>query len=175
MPRVEIRRHATRQDRDNNLSHLSQAGIEEARRAGESAGPFDLVVTSPLPRAIETAVAMGFAVDETARVFQELEMTATPAAGWDAGYLAWCEAYHSGRAKGYADHMAAMVKSLAARVPENGAALVVTHGGLVEACAIGCAPDADHRSWGGHAGYAEGVSLEFARDGSCTARVLRLE
>jgi broad specificity phosphatase PhoE len=40
-------------------AHLSQDGIELARLVGETSGPFSLVVTSPIPRAIETAIAMG--------------------------------------------------------------------------------------------------------------------
>ena len=39
-------------------------GVDLARRVGEGRGPFAWVVTSPRPRYIETAVAMGFAVDD---------------------------------------------------------------------------------------------------------------
>jgi hypothetical protein len=46
-------------------SHLSAEGVVLARLVGESLGPFASVVTSASPRAIETAVAMGFAVDDT--------------------------------------------------------------------------------------------------------------
>jgi hypothetical protein len=41
-----------------------ELGLRLARRAGAGCGPFARVVTSPRPRCIETAVAMGFAVDE---------------------------------------------------------------------------------------------------------------
>jgi hypothetical protein len=36
-----------------------------ARTVGESMGPFAYVHASASPRAVETAVAMGFAVDDT--------------------------------------------------------------------------------------------------------------
>lgn len=45
-------------------AHLSQEGVTLARFIGQGLGPFDRVVTSTLPRAFETAIAMGFAVDE---------------------------------------------------------------------------------------------------------------
>jgi broad specificity phosphatase PhoE len=44
-------------------SQLSQEGVALAREVGASMGPFVCVVTSVVPRARETAVAMGFAVD----------------------------------------------------------------------------------------------------------------
>ena len=59
---LEVRRHSKRV---RPGQHLSQWGVLLARRVGDELGPFDRVVTSPLPRCIETAVAMGFAVDET--------------------------------------------------------------------------------------------------------------
>jgi Histidine phosphatase superfamily (branch 1) len=45
-------------------SHLSAEGVALARLVGESLGPFAAVVTSASPRAIETALAIGFAVDD---------------------------------------------------------------------------------------------------------------
>ncbi|MGO8949099.1 MAG: hypothetical protein ACLQUY_15920 [Ktedonobacterales bacterium] len=43
-----------------------------ARRIGETVGPCDLVLTSPSPRAIETALAMGYAVDACSDVLGEM-------------------------------------------------------------------------------------------------------
>jgi len=58
---IEIRRHSIR---SKPGEHLSQQGVTLARLVGENLGPFDKVITSTLPRAFETAIAMGFAVDE---------------------------------------------------------------------------------------------------------------
>jgi broad specificity phosphatase PhoE len=64
---LEVRRHSL--TRTNSArgrgSHLSAEGVALARLVGESVGPFASVVTSASPRAIETAVAMGFPVDDT--------------------------------------------------------------------------------------------------------------
>ncbi len=45
-------------------SHLSASGVELARLVGMQLGAFGYVLTSASPRAIETAVAMGYAVDD---------------------------------------------------------------------------------------------------------------
>ena len=44
-------------------SQLSQEGVNLARTLGGAMGPFAQVVASVVPRARETAIAMGFAVD----------------------------------------------------------------------------------------------------------------
>jgi hypothetical protein len=46
-------------------SHLSARGVALARAVGAELGPIARVLTSTSPRAIETAIAMGLAVDET--------------------------------------------------------------------------------------------------------------
>ena len=53
-----VLRHAQRQDLSDPHSHLAQAGIEQAQAASAWCDRFDYVVTSPLPRAYETAIAM---------------------------------------------------------------------------------------------------------------------
>ena len=62
MPTLEVRRHSyTKKDEARGHgSHLSGAGVALARKIG----PFERVVTSAIPRTLETALAMGFAVDE---------------------------------------------------------------------------------------------------------------
>jgi broad specificity phosphatase PhoE len=64
---LEVRRHSlTKKDAGRGRgSHLSAEGVALARLVGGSLGPFARVVASASPRAVETAVAMGFAVDDT--------------------------------------------------------------------------------------------------------------
>src|SRR5947209_6777177 len=66
---LEHRRHTMRV---KPKKHLSQAGVSLARRVGEEMGPFDRVVTSTVPRALETAIALGFAVDSRAELLSGL-------------------------------------------------------------------------------------------------------
>jgi broad specificity phosphatase PhoE len=64
---LEVRRHSLTKKgpaRDRR-SHLSAQGVALARAVGAELGPIAYVLTSAAPRAIETAVAMGVAVDNT--------------------------------------------------------------------------------------------------------------
>ena len=61
VPILKVRRHRIREMTGG--SQLSQEGVELARRIGQQVGPFSLVATSVVPRAWETGIAMGFAVD----------------------------------------------------------------------------------------------------------------
>lgn len=45
-------------------SHLSNDGVRLARELGLSIGPFAYVAASDVPRTLETALAMGFSVDD---------------------------------------------------------------------------------------------------------------
>ena len=64
---LEVRRHSlTKKGAARGRgSHLSGPGITLARAVGAGLGPVGYVVTSASPRAVETAIAMGFAVDDT--------------------------------------------------------------------------------------------------------------
>ena len=61
MVTLEVRRHTMRVKPGQHLSHK---GVSLARTVGLGIGPFDRVASSNLPRAIETAIAMGTAVDD---------------------------------------------------------------------------------------------------------------
>ncbi len=80
MKTIEIRRHCyTKKGEGRGKgSHLSTEGVQQARRIGEKIGPFDLVITSRISRTLETALAMGFAVDEQQEVLGDI-----PADVWE--------------------------------------------------------------------------------------------
>ena len=93
---LEIRRHARRQ---RPAQHLIRRGVEMAHTLGEQLGPFDLVVTSPLPRCVETAVAMGFAVDRDCPELAGVDGLGESVPGlpddfdWDEGYAGFGPGY----------------------------------------------------------------------------------
>ena len=58
---VDVIRHAKR---PRGAEHLSDEGVSMARYIGDQLGPYSIVATTSIARAIETAVAMGFAVHE---------------------------------------------------------------------------------------------------------------
>ena len=78
--------------------HLTQAGVDLARRIGSTSGPFERVVTSTLPRAFETAIAMGFAVDEQLDALSMMAAGVEDEINWDAGFAAWARAIKRGGA-----------------------------------------------------------------------------
>ena len=69
--------------------------------------------------------------------------------------------------------MADTWRGIAQRIPDSTQALIITHGGLVEAGAVAAVPDQPHDEWGGPIGYCEGVRLTF--DGRFTScEILRV-
>jgi broad specificity phosphatase PhoE len=142
---------------------------------GERFTQFDMVVTSPLPRAFETPIAMGFAVDMTNPGIQEHSEEIMRDVQWDAGYAAWATAYRT-RASviAYVDHVTSLLKIWLSKVPDDdGALLVVAHGGIVEAMATGLSPDDDLARLGEMAGYAEGFEAVGDDRGGYRLKALR--
>lgn len=166
MKTAVVLRHAERQDRSNNQSHLSQEGIAQARQAAVAFARFDLVVTSPLPRAFETAIAMGFAVSRTHASLQDIGDLILRQVNWDAGYRAWAKAARSTPAvKAYVDYLGSLLGGWLEDVPGGGSLLVVAHGGSVEAMAAALCPEADWAAPGASAGYAEGFTAAIEEGG----------
>lgn len=147
---------------------MSQQGVDYARKLGASMGPFAYVVTSVVPRARETAIAMGFAVDQEIvtlasdeEVYAELEASrwwesAKPLASL-AGVVAT-----QGAIWRYAHALIALWRDLLTPLPDGAAALVIAHSGELEIPLVACFPDADHSAWGPPFGHCEGARLIFA-------------
>jgi len=159
MRSVEMRRHTMRVKPGR---HLSQAGVDLARRTGNQMGPFDRVLTSTVARAYETAIAMGFAVDQQDDRLRSFGVIVDAEIAWDAGFAAWSHAVSAGRAAArFAHRQATLLRELAASLPEGGRALVITHGGFVEAAAIASLPHAEPAAWGAVCDYCEGAVFQF--------------
>jgi hypothetical protein len=142
--------------------HLSQDGIELARLVGDQSGPFDVVVSSDVPRAIETAIAMGYEVNEIIPVLGHLPDAVFEVGVWPDSFDRLAQAVSSGGQVGrFADEQSRIWTGIARRIPDGASALVVTHGLFVEAGAIASLPEADHASWGDAIGYCEGIRLTF--------------
>lgn len=159
MRTLEHRRHSIR----NPSGHLSQQGVTLARRIGSTIGPFEIVLTSPKARAFETAIAMGFAVDEQIDALAECSDDLADAAdhGGFAAVGRLVRASHGAAAKFARAHRKALLDAIAA-LPDGAAALAVSHAGVVEASAAALLPDNfDLARLGAGAGYCEGVRLMF--------------
>lgn len=154
---LEIRRHSIRAKLGD---HLSQEGVSLARLIGQGMGPFDRVVTSLLPRAFESAIAMGFAVDEQVELLNTYGLNVEREAPWPLSFAEYADIYrHDGAAAKYARKLAKLYAGVMGYISEERSALVVSHGGVVELGVIGCLPDFDYSSWGGAVEYCEGARL----------------
>lgn len=163
MKTIEIRRHSMRMPYGQ---HLSQQGVSLARLVGQNLGPFDRVMTSTLPRSFETAIAMGFAVDEENELMSTYGSSVDAEASWPASPADYAAAIRKGGAAArYANELAEVYRQLAEYLADGRAALVINHGGVVELGAVACLPNADHATWGSHFEYCEGIRL-FYEDGN---------
>ncbi len=154
---LEFRRHSTRV---KSSPHLIQEGVEKARKIGSTLGSYNLVISSNAPRAIETAVAMGYAVDQ---IREEISATPEKIEGevtWGMNFDQYNEVVkQGGKTADYVDKMATFVMDIAKLLDENESALVISHGGLIELLTIGCFPLEDYKQWGEPLDTCEGVRI----------------
>ena len=172
MKSIEIRRHSIR---SKPGEHLNQQGVTLARLVGQNLGPFDRVVTSTLPRAIETAIAMGFGVDEFNETMSSFGNDVEREAPWPLSLAGYSEVVRQGGAAAqYANQLVAVYTKLANYLADGRAALVVNHGGVLELGLVACLPEADHIAWGSHFDYCEGMRLFWDKDKFVDGEILRV-
>jgi broad specificity phosphatase PhoE len=172
---VEVRRHSIR----NDSGELIPAGIELARRLGKEIGPFKRVITSPITRAYETAVAMGFKVDERDA---RLGIPGGAIGSKFGNEVAWANTFadfadavrKKGAAAEIGEMLAQMWRSVAMSLADGEQALLITHSMNIEVGAVVCLPDADHRSWGVLCASCEGARLGFDGEKFISAEILRV-
>ena len=165
MKTLKVRRHSVR--KCTGGSQLSQSGVALARRLGSTMGPFEKVVTSVSPRARETAIAMGFAVDyeivtlvSEDEVFQEIEASDwfdSPSPFTSLGKLI----AQKGAVWRLGISMVSLWRDLMTSIPDGTSALVISHSGNIEIALACCFPSANHQEWGGGFEICEGALLIF--------------
>jgi broad specificity phosphatase PhoE len=172
MKTIEIRRHTYR---TKPGQHLSQKGVTLARKVGDGIGPVDRVVTSTVPRAFETAIAMGFAVDEQVELMSSYSSDVEFETPWPQPPVRYAEVIQGGGATAqYANQLADFYHRLANDLADGSAALVINHGGIVEMGAVACLPEADHAAWGPHFECCEGIRLFWENGKFVGAEILRV-
>jgi len=172
MKTIEIRRHSIRSKPGD---HLNQPGVTLARLVGQNLGPFDRVVTSTLPRAIETAIAMGFAVDDFNETMSSYGNDVEREAPWPLSLVEYAQVVRKGKAATeYAQRLVEIYTKLANYLMDGRAALIVNHGGVLEMGAVTCLPDADHVAWGAHFDYCEGIRLFWDNGKFVDGEILRV-
>lgn len=172
MKTIEVRRHSIRMKPGQ---HLSQQGVTLARLVGQNLGPFDRVVTSTLARAFETAIAMGFAVDEQNELMSGYGDAVEMESPWPQSPAQYAEIIRKGgETARYAGWLANYYYQLAEYLADGRAALVINHGGVAEIGAVACLPHAAHTLWGPHFDCCEGVRLFWEEGKFLEAEILRV-
>jgi broad specificity phosphatase PhoE len=171
MRTIEIRRHGhTKKGEGRGKgSHLSTDGVALARKVGGEIGPFDLVLTSPAPRALETAVAMGFAVNDQLEALGDLPPAVWEEIGhherwvWEEPFVTFAHLVRQGgpTARVGERQRQAWVSALES-VSGGARVLMISHGRIIEAGLVTCIPDGDFAAWGASFHHCEGVRMTFA-------------
>jgi hypothetical protein len=120
-------------------------------------------MTGPLPRHIETAVAMGFAVDEV------IDWPSGYVAGevehhdqwtWSQPYLRYAELLATRSVLGsvVTAHVEHWLRALSL-IDDHASALIISSGGSIEPVLVAVMPDSAHESWGDALRHLEGATL----------------
>lgn len=172
MKTLDVLRHTMRRKPG---AHLSQDGIDLAKFVGEGTGEYDLIVTSPLPRAIETALVMGFEVNEIIEDLSDIPASIINEIRWPNSFQGVMQAVkEGGECASFAYKQAETWKRIADKIAASERALIITHGGIIELGAVASDPTANHFEWGGVVGYCEGVRLNYHEDGNVHLSLIRV-
>jgi len=179
MKYLEVRRHS---QRSKPGQHLTQWGVTLARCVGAQLGPFARVVTSPLPRCVETAVAMGFAIDEVVTALGGLDgrgeyIPQENEVDWSAGWLGMAAVIaQQGALAEFAANQASCWLKVVQSLTDGERALVITHGGgFLSGTAITLMPDADFQQMGRGSAFCEGVLISFEGNIASGLTALRVD
>jgi hypothetical protein len=146
-----------------------------ARKVGQGIGPFDFVATSALPRAFETAIAMGFSVHEQNELMNTYGGAVEREAPWPMPFFHYSEAVkQDGAAARYAYQLMDYYTAILNRIPQGGSTLIINHGGVAELGVVACLPDADFSTWGDAVSYCEGARLFWDNGRFVSGEVLRV-
>ncbi|MCI4344749.1 MAG: hypothetical protein L3J87_03895 [Thermoplasmata archaeon] len=74
-----------------------------------------------------------------------------------------------------AQQLGTSLRRIAADLPEKGRALVVTHGGVPELCAVALRPEDDAGAWGEPCRCLEGVRITFVGEVPEQVVILRVD
>jgi len=181
---IEIRRHSYTKKGDGRGkgSHLSAQSVALARKIGTQIGPFDLVLTSPSPRTLETAIAMGFAVDDQRDALGDIPPDVLDEIGhherwtWAEPFVRFAELVVRGgpTARMGRHQRETWVQALDAVAPQ-GRVLVVSHGRVMESGVVACLPDGDFAVWGAPFHHCEGGRMAYEQGRFTDVQLLRVE
>jgi broad specificity phosphatase PhoE len=162
---LDIRRHAERVNLADNQSALSAAGRAMCEQLATVAPKYVLVVSSPLPRAKETAERIAGRLDgiEPA-LLPDLGGAAAQMFGEMRTLADWARLMRTDEsARRFAEEQLPAWARIASRVGEKDRVLAVSHGGIVDLPAIVLAEKLGVKLDGASFGYGEGVRVTYAK------------
>ena len=172
MRTLEIRRHSfTKKGEGRGRgSHLSDDGVRAARQVGAAAGRFERAWASTSPRTMETAIAMGVAVDDTFDMPSPVETGAVEFHEWRT----WPDPFTTlVERSGASSAVSAYVAAQGARVLEacdaigdGDRGLIVGHGGWIESVIAALVDPSALPSLGGSFWHLDAIRLSIATDGA---------
>ena len=178
---VVLRHSLTRKgaDRRASGSHLSSEGVQLARTLGDTLPEMAYVVVGDQPRHLETALALGFAVDEQTSWpsgYVAGEVAHHDQWSWDQPFVRYSEllATRRGLARVAQVHIGVWLRVLE-HVPDGCSGLVVSSGGSIEPVLVAAMPTAHHGDWGGPLHQLEGAALSWDGAECAAVRLLRRE
>jgi broad specificity phosphatase PhoE len=175
MPILDIRRHAQRQNTDDQQSALSAAGREMCERLAKAAPKYKLVVSSPLPRAKETAQRIAGRLDSAeAALLPDLGDYASKIFGEMATLADWARLLRDHPdARKFSEEQIPAWARIASRVGERDRVLAVSHGGIIDLPAVLLMQMLKIPIAGASFGYGDGVSVTYAKGQPAALLVLR--
>jgi broad specificity phosphatase PhoE len=166
---LEVRRHSLTKKGGarGHGSHLSADGVLLARRLGEALGSMECVFTSDVPRAAETALAMGYAVDEAMALpsgYVDDKIGHHEQWTWPQPYNRYGELLRASvEVRAVADTHLAAWRLLMSRVRDGASGLFIGHGGALELAVVAAVgpPDPGGEGWGPPLSHGDGFRLSF--------------
>ncbi len=143
--------------------HLSSEGIALARFVGGNLGDFDRVITSTLPRACETAVAMGYAIDRSVDALGAIPDRVVEATGWPADIPDIARSAKADREMlAFAETQAGIWRDVIGDLAGSGGrVLLISHGAIMELGFLAATGWGRVDQAGPVFGYCEGFRLTF--------------
>ena len=158
MKYLEHRRHT---ERTRPYDHINQNGIDLAKKVAKTTGPFHYTLTSSIPRAVETALVLGYEVNRTDDILFHYKPELMGELGKQT-FADISKAIELGKyTDSYSQDQIAILKEAMEEVKDGETMLVVSHGNMVEIGLVAMFPDIDHMEWGKPFRYLEGYRVGY--------------
>lgn len=169
---LEVRRHTMRHKPD---LFVSPKGVTLAKMVAKTQDPFNLVVSSDLQRAKQTANHMAGRHDTTMTDLGHLPQAIFDYVGWPVNFFRIAEVIAEGGVVAeYAQAQADLWASVLKQMPESKNTLIISHGLIIELGMAAAIPNAPHYEWGKAIGYCEGIRLTYDGNKFVHCEILRV-